>query len=302
MKNDHLQTDLRPRDEHSPVVIHHEEDNRTDLERWLRGLTDKGPGLWGWLAVAVVLIGLLAYGLPSLSGGDSRSKAAWKELLEANSTEDIQGVAEKFPDTKAENWALLRSAAGNFNDGVTKLPGQIDAARPYLSKAQQQYQDVLDKSTRDTPEARIALFGLARTLEVRNEPDQAIAQYKKVVDAYPDSQEGRLARRNVELLQAELKKPEAERFYTKLYAYKPSALPGIGDLPLIPGSSLDNPGSRLPDFLKEKIGGEAPSGLPPLFEDQPKTQVPPADPTPSPTPDPAEPAKAGDPPATDPKS
>lgn len=307
MKNDHLQTDLRPRDEHSPVVIHHPEDQRTDLERWVRRTLDRGPVVWIGL-LGVIVAGLLIAGmLRNLGGPDSRTQAAWQELIESKSAADDFGVAEKFAGTPAETWALLKSANGNFNDGVEKLPTQIDAARPLLQKAQEQYQEVVEKAARDTPQARRAAFGLARTLEVRNEPEQAIAQYKKVAEAYPDSQEGRLATRSVALLQAELKKPADERFYAKLYAYKPAdnplpgAIPGLGG----PGGGID-----LEQFLKQPLGGSpTPSpapALPPLSDPKP---IPDAPATDAPAPAQPEPAKADAPkveapasPAPEPKS
>ena len=66
---------------------------------------------------------------------------------------------------------------------------------------------------------RLAMVGVARTLESRDELADAIAEYQKIAEKWPNSDEGKSAAKRVE----RLKTPEAIAFYKKFNAYKARA-------------------------------------------------------------------------------
>ena len=119
---------------------------------------------------------------------------------------------------------------------------------------------------KDSPQARAAALGKARTLEARNEIAKAIDQYQLVEKTWPGTPEATQAKRLAE----ELKKPEAAAFYKELYAYSPTkvTLPPLGtqnlDMPLLPAPGSSSPAEALP-------GGIVPSI--PLLPPPPPTPV-----------------------------
>lgn len=276
MKHDHHAPQPRSQDEHSPIVIHHPEEDQTILERWVRENLAQGPILWAGLAGLVLIALGIAWFLSGSSGASGPTAEAWRKLSEAKSADQQYEVAEKYANTKAAGWAYLQAAASNFSDGVERLPTSLDAARPLLTKAQDQFEEALKAAPKGSIQARRASFGLARCLEVRNELDAAIKQYDSVAQNWPDTEEARQSAVCAVRLRAELKKPEAERFYTRLYAFKPSEAtmpPGLtpgGDFGLpplggVPGSGGVNAGSILDSILNNPPpGGAIPDVLPPL--------------------------------------
>ncbi len=262
------------------LLIHHPEENQTELERWVRrNIVAGGPKTWGPLAalLAAVIIAPLVW--RALSGEDTSGSEAWEKMFEAKTASEQAEVASDFPDSKAAPWALLQSAALNLNDGSERLPTSIDLAKPLLVKAQDQFEEALKRSPKSSLLARHAAFGLARTLEVRNELDKAIAQYETIVRDYPDTSEAVQSKKLANLLRAELKKPADERFYNQLYAYKAPevTLPPLGGSDRAPGGVTA--GSVLDGLLKNPPPlPTTPSNLPPVFEpetkDAPSKEVP----------------------------
>ncbi|MFO0959663.1 MAG: hypothetical protein U0800_19880 [Isosphaeraceae bacterium] len=302
MKQHEQPIDLRRRkDEGNPVVIHHPEENQTDLERWVRRHLGEGPKLWGILGAVVLGAVLLALVLRNLGGVDTTSSEAWNKLFQAKSAEQRVEVAEDFPRSKAAPWAMVQAACENYNEAVDRLPTAIDAAKPLLSKAETQFEDALKEAPKGSIVARRASFGLARTYEARNELDKAVSQYDLIARDWPGSVEASQSLRLASRLRAELKKPEAERFYTKLYAFKP------GDVTLPPPGGANAPGgvsagSILDSLLRDlPPGGGAVPPLPtpksptdevPKPDAEPKAGDEPAKPAPAPTPAPTEPEPA----------
>lgn len=275
----------RHKDEGNPVVIHHPEEDQTDLERWFRRQLGEGSKLWGLLAAVALIAVLLALVLRNLGGVDTSSAEAWNRLFQAKSAEQRTEVAEEFPTSRAAAWAMIQAASENYNEAVDRLPTAIEAAKPLLTKAETQFEDVLRDAPKGSTIAMKASFGLARTYEARNELEKAVSQYELVARDWPGSVEAAQSLRLVSRLRAELKKPEAERFYSKLYAFKPSdvTLPPLGEANLPGGAST---GSILDSLLKDQLPG---SGV-----------IPPPNPTPTPTPS-STPEPAPGTPAAEPK-
>ncbi len=193
-----------------------------------------------------------------------------------------------------------------------------------MAKALELFQEVAKDAGKDSSQAVGGLFGAARTLEARNELDEAIKQYKLVAERFPDTPE---AKQSLALSKA-LEDPLNRMFYKELYAYKPPASPspnplgGVGGLGG-PGSLLTPPSnfglgqpskSFLPENMTPPAGLDAPppSTTPTPILEPPKGEAPKKDETPAtapaPTPTPAEAPKPEPPkgevpsnPATPPK-
>ncbi|MFO0950677.1 MAG: tetratricopeptide repeat protein [Isosphaeraceae bacterium] len=226
--------------------IHDPEQDMNALERWLRHELAHPVRFWGTvvgLAVVLVSLSLLTNGLSSTR---TTTNEAWAKLETAKTASERVEIAKDFKNTPVEQWALLQAATEFYNQGLNDLPSNQEVAKPTLRKALDLFEKVAAESPADSPQARSAAIGLARTLEARNELPRAIAQYEKVVKTWPGTTEAREA----EHLAALLKRPEAENFYKELYAFKPPAatLPAGGssllDLPL--PSTLGSPGAAIP--------------------------------------------------------
>ena len=165
-------------------------------------------------------------------------------------------MADDNPNSPVATWARLEAATEYYNQGFSDLPNNRDTALPNLKKALDQFEIVAKDAPADSPQARAASLGKARTLEARNEIAKAIETYRQVEKRWPGSPEAGQAKQLADVLD----KPEAAAFYKDLYAYSPTkvTLPPMGtdkfNLPLLPSpgsGSLGaeaNPGSLLPSI------------------------------------------------------
>jgi hypothetical protein len=229
-----------------PTVIHHPEEDLPVLARWLHGAMANQTRFWsvlGGIVVAVVLISLLTSSLSSRSGS---ADAAWTELEAAKTAEERLEIARKYPNTRAERWAILQAASSFYDKGFADLPANRDVALADLKKALEYFQQAAREAPKDSPEAPAAAFGIARTHEARNELAKAIEQYEYVNKTWPDTDEGRQAKRLAEAL----RKPENVAFYKELYTYKAPevTIPPQGQqtIPLPPGHPPVDGSSTVP--------------------------------------------------------
>jgi hypothetical protein len=260
-----------------PTVIHHPEENMPLLARWVHRAMENQVRFWSLIVGLVVVVTGLVVLSNGLSLGRSTSDAAWLRLEKAKTPSERVEIAREYPKTQAEQWALLQAATEFYNQGFTDLPANRDAALPALKKALDLFDEVAREAPQDSPQARAAALGAARTLEARNDLDKAIKQYEKVASTWKGTPEAIEAER---LAQA-LRKPENVAFYKELYAYKPveATLPpmGQGSFTLPSGHpSIDGP-TTSPTF-------PTPFSLPPP-PPSPAT-TPTTTPTPTPTPAP----------------
>jgi hypothetical protein len=250
MKDEPRGTAKHQLDHAVPTVIHNPDEGLPLLARWVRHAMEDRARFWSLFAAFVVVV----VGLTVLVSGFSLSGAtvdeAWSELDRAKSSAERIKVAEKYPSTPAGRWALLQAATDYYMKGFADLPANRDVALPDLKKALEYFQKVADEAPKDSPQARAAALGIARTHEARNELEKAIQQYEKVAKLWPDSKEAADAKAMADAL----KRPESADFYRELYTYKAPemTLPpaGVGELPLPPGHpSLDGPTFPSPDLL-----------------------------------------------------
>jgi len=245
---DELRSPLKHEHVHEiPTVIHHPEEDLPLLARWLDSAMANQARFWTVVgAVVLLVVGLSVVGAV-WSGESTASNSAWTELDTAKSAADRVEIASKYPDSPVERWALMQAAYEYYRTGFADLPNNRDAALPQLEKALTYYKQVAKEAPKDSVQARTAAFGVARTHEARNEIDKAIAQYEVVTKNWPESEEGKEAKRLAELL----KKPEAVAFYRELYTFKPTTAT------LAPMESTSIP---IPPIGS---GGTVPSLLPP---------------------------------------
>ena len=274
-----------------PVTHPHQEEDMTILARWLRRGMERGASFWVTVAGILVAVVLGAVALGALSVKQSASSQAWADLVPAKTAEDRLKVAEAYPKTPVADWARLFAANEEYEAGLFALtdPKQRDVAGPRLKKALDTYRQVAAEAPKESSQARGAAFAVARTLEARNELDEAIKQYRLVAETYKGSPEARQS----EALARALDDPDNRMFYKELYAYKPPATNPPASLsgmpPLPPGLDMKSILSNLPG------GGPMDIAPPPSFIN-PLTP-PPASPEPAkvdPKPEPKAPATPAD--------
>ena len=233
------------KDEHRPVhqlehaeptVIHHPEEDMTVLARWLQRGMEQGSRFWlllGGVVLALVAVAVFTSGVVAGKPSDTQ---AWVELTEAKSPEDRIKIADAYPKAPVADWARLEAAYEEYNNGLVDLttPGKKESAGPRLKRALDLFQQVAKDAPKDSSQALGAAFGVARTLEARNELPEAIQQYRQLANTFPNTPEAKQALAMAKALED----PENVMFYKELYAYKPPASTtsdlGIGS----PGSMI----------------------------------------------------------------
>jgi len=276
-----------------PTVIHHPEEDLPILARWLHQAMANPTRFWSLVGGSVLVLVVLAVLGSGFSLGGIQSDEAWIKLESAKTPGDRVEKAKEFPKTMASYWALLQAASEYYNEGFADLPNNRDAAEPKLKKALDLFEEVAEQAPKDNPLSRAAALGAARTLEARNQIEKAITKYEYVAKTWPETADAKRARAQAN----ELRKPESEEFYKKLYAFKPftATIPPSGGAsfpfpaghPTVPGldpSSLlaPPPPVTLPPSAqgagaKASVTGEempAPVTLPPPPAPTPKSELP----------------------------
>ena len=200
-----------------PTVIHDPEEKMPALARWLRHTMANPLKFWSLVAALVIVVTGLAIASNGLSLGRSASNAAWLRIEAAKTPSERVEIAHEYPKTQAEQWALLQAATLFYTQGFVDLPANKDAAIPALKKALALFDEVAREAPQESPQARAAALGRARTLEALNLLDKAIAQYEKIASTWKGSTEAADAQRLAEAL----RRPENIEFYKELYAFKP---------------------------------------------------------------------------------
>ncbi len=209
-----------------PTVIHDPEEEMTALGRLAHHAMLEPRRYLGWPAVIIggLLLALIVSKL--MGGGTSNQSDVWSKLELARTPAERVDIAKANPKSPAATWALLQAATGYFSESLTDLPNNHDVALETSKKALDLFDQVMREAPHDSPQARIAALGRARTLEMRNELSKAIEQYQLVSKDWPGTSEAEDAKRYAEAL----KDPQAAAFYKELYAYSPAkvTLPPFG--------------------------------------------------------------------------
>ena len=211
----------------------------TALGRWTHHAMQEPRRYLGWPAaiVAGVFLGVVVWKLAV--GGRSPDTEFWAKLQTAKTAEERVDLAKAYPNSPASTWAILQAATEYYNLALADLPNNRDVALPTAKKALDLFDQVEREAPHDSPQARAAALGKARTFEMRNDLSKALEQYQHVVKEWPESPEAEQAKRFVEALQD----PQAATFYKELYAFSPTTmtLPPLGTESL--PSSLLGPSS-----------------------------------------------------------
>lgn len=240
---------VRHRFEHQvPTQIHDPEEDMMVLARWTHRAMKNKTRFWG--TILGITLGLVALVLltTTLFSGSTRTAEVWSQLEMAKSAADRVKVAEDNPNSPVAVWGRLEAATEYYNQGFDSLPNSRDVALPLLKKALDNFEEVAKTAPKDSPQARAAALGKARTLEARNELEKAIEQYDTVAKTWPGTNEAEEAKKLAEAL----RKPEAAAFYKELYAYSPTkvTLPPLGtqniDMPLAPAPGGISPAEAVP--------------------------------------------------------
>ncbi len=236
-------------------VTHRNDEDMTILARWLRDGMERGASFWLTIGAVVVALVSGAVALSVISVDRSTAGQAWVDLIPAKTAEDRLKVADAYPKTPVSDWARLYAANEEYESGLIALtdPKQREIAGPRLKKALDTYRQVAAEAPKESSQARGAAFGVARTLEARNEIDEAIKQYRVVAETYKGTPEAKQA---AGLIKA-LEDPESRAFYKELYAFKPPATNAPASIPGLP------PGMDLKSLLPSGLGGPMDIAPPP---------------------------------------
>lgn len=275
-----------------PTPIVREPDDETILARWLFRAAERGTPFWTLVILGSGALVVLGYLFSGILASKPTSTKAWSEVMRATSPEDLRKIAAANEETPAASWALIAAAGENYNDALLRMPADRDSALPLLTQAFDTFKTVAEEKATDDLARRMAILGMARTLETRGELTEAITQYERVVKGWPKTDDARLADDRARLLAT----PEAQSFYTQFAAYKPKV--GSGVLPPKGTGQIDlnNPlGSSLPMLPPGHPAVDGPMIPAPGLGDQPSGTIPEI---PLVTPEPTRPAEPKSEPAT----
>jgi hypothetical protein len=268
-------------DHASQTVMHHPEEKETILAGWLRRGLAKGPIFW--VGLGGVLVAAIAAVVASnvFMPGESTNAKAWMELALARTPEQQERVADDHPNTEAAKWALLDAAGSVYDQGFKQLSVGREVASPFLKRAYSLYSKAYEESQKSEPViARLALLGMARSLEASGDIPGAIEKYKELTKTWPGTDEATEAEHYAKRLSSK----QGQEFYAWLANYKaPEALlppkgQGTLDLPSALGTDgLIPPSGPLPELPDNVF---TPSDA---SETQPKPPAtPPSEPAPTP--------------------
>ena len=129
---------------------------------------------------AVVVLGLLSYGLYSTMK-ETQSAKAWTALYFADTdTTDLMAISADFGGTTAALWAKQTAADANMSRALEKVYLDRDLAEQFYKEAMADYRFVADKSS-DAFLAGRANYGIAQAAEGMGDSSQAISFYRKVI-------------------------------------------------------------------------------------------------------------------------
>jgi hypothetical protein len=170
--------------------------------------------------IAVVVFGYLYFDRKSKTS----SSSLWYKYDTASSLEELDKLAADNRGTMAARAARFEVARSLMAQGVQNLanPDQHASALDSLEKARGMY-DELAPLAKDTPILqKEALLGVATAEESLLGSDKgatldrAQEYYQRVADAFPDTDEGKAARKRAEELANPKTRAEIEKFYVAL--------------------------------------------------------------------------------------
>ena len=224
-----------------PTTVQHHEDDQTLLARWLQKGMEKGASFWLLLLGFVAVVLAVGYLVSGYLGRPSPASEGWREMILASSEEDFQRLATTQENTPVGRWAALQSASAKYRAAIFRLPADRTTADPMLTQAVEEFRVVEEGAPAGSMLRRLAMLGVARTLETQGELADAITEYRAIAEAWPDTDDGKDSAKRA----LALKEPEVAAFYKKFETFKPSS----------PSTTIGPRGTNLLDL---------PPGHPPL--------------------------------------
>ena len=187
------------------------------------------------LGLAAVLL-IVAAGIFVSRSSTASSAAGWTQMAAASSAGEYATIAEDFEGSSVGNWARLVEGDSYLQSGIQLLFTDRDASQGELEQALQTYEKLLNTSGISDVVREKAMFGRAQAVEARSDGDteEAIAAYKALLDAYPESGFKIVAEQRVESLERE----ETKEFYAWFHQQNPEP----------PDLETPNDGQAAPDF------------------------------------------------------
>jgi hypothetical protein len=239
------------------------------LARWLGEMfkkTEPYHTAITWALVGVVVV--LGIGVVWNKFSQRGAASAWDEFnsaLAADNFVELERIAKEHPGTPVAHWALAVSADARLVTGCGKVFTDKPSAAQDLRSAVDAYATIIVESREPRLRQR-ALFGRARAYEALSgtpqgtgELPKAIADYEKLVDAYPDGSYTAIAGEQIK----RLKSQDTKLFYDKFAAFtaKPPAKETEPGKPLpfdsssLPGDASQSEFSKLLNLDDLKVKG-----------------------------------------------
>ena len=211
--------------------------------------------------VAVVLVGLLVYGLYA-SMQETAAAKAWTALYFSDTDpSELTSISSDFEGTSAGQWARQKAGDAYMAKALERVYVDREVADQYFKQAIDEYKAVTS-ATSDAFLKERSWFGQAQAAEGLGDSEQAIACYRKVT-ATAGLSPDLLTSVNQRINWIESKSGEA---FFNWYKQRKSALPALQEaepvkLPL-PGA----PDFQFKDYLPSDVAVEPPAVEPPAVE------------------------------------
>ncbi|MCA9135318.1 MAG: tetratricopeptide repeat protein [Planctomycetales bacterium] len=209
-------------------------------------------------AVVAIVVAFIGIGWYS-SGQTAKRSDATLSLLVSD-----PDVATKYPNTPAAAWSILFQANDKLAQGIDALYQDRDEAETLLSEAKNQFIDARAATDEALLVSR-ASYGLALAAESLGETDDAIAAYKRVVEANESKEMVEVAEERIDRLSdpdtSDFLAWFSEQDFSPADPSLPPELPGASSLPDLP--DLELPSLNLGDEMKasEEPAGTIEGGL-----------------------------------------
>ena len=243
-----------------------------ELADWLEVRIEELKPYASHIGIGVlVVVAVVGVGVYWLNGQEAKSGQAWADYSNAADTARYNGSvialvdnAEDYPGTTAAWWSLQMAADINLRDGLAELYSDRKSDDSAISKALEQYTQVVEGTVQGSMLNNHAKLGQSIAYEALGEVADALAGYETLVESskdpagLPTSPIGKLALKyHNRLSNFGGEKSAAKTFYDSFVDYTPSlqtpTIPGMGGLP---SGGTGNDGLRkLPDLSFPDLSG-----------------------------------------------
>jgi len=212
---------------------------KNELADWLAKNIDRIRPYTNWIlgTVLLVVLATASYAWWSTRSGE-KAESAWAlyfQALDHQDPEELDAVADKYPNQRVAYWAKVAAADCLRRDGCSELFRDKVVGDEKLTEAVERYTKVLDDADcEDTLLQQRAAFGLAQALESQTELERAREYYQEIYTKWKDSPFAAAAKHRYE----ELGKNSTRSDYDRFAKWSPSRS-SFSDAPGTPGTRLD---------------------------------------------------------------